>query len=49
MVSPFAVGLTGMTFSVGAILATEDDLDDLADYHKQFAATSEQELRVRSG
>lgn len=32
---------------VGAFLATTGTLDDLADHHAQFAAASEQEVRVR--
>lgn len=45
--TPFGVILPGTTFEVGAFLATTEAQDDVAHHHQQFAATSEQELRVR--
>lgn len=49
-----AVVITGLGISaaveqldIGAFLATTGTLDDLADHHAQFAAASEQEVRVR--
>ncbi len=43
----FGMGLAGSSVSIAAYLATTDPNDDLADHHQQFAAESEQQLRVR--
>ena len=45
--TPFAVHLSGTVFEVGALLATDEDEDALADQHNQFAAVSRQTLRMR--
>lgn len=50
-VSPVAVGLgaggSDEELDFAAVLATTGTLDDLVDHHEQFAAASEQEVRVR--
>lgn len=44
---PFGITGTGEHLNALAYLATTDTQDDLADHHAQYAAASEQELRVR--
>ena len=46
-ISPFGISATGTRLDAVAFLATSAPGDDVADYHVQFAAASEQEVRVR--